>query len=176
MPKPRPTKEAIYVQVLSAAIELDFKKGHQKWTMSDLSRASKIGRSLIYYYFGKSRESLLLDAVKMIGEDLFGLSPSRLELWKQGRMIDSILISKKFAEQGLHLGAFYLAHRYKDSVVGKAIRDLENRQARKLQQFYPRRSEDDLRMFLAFFMGIVFAPETSEATARKAAKLLLRFG
>ena len=49
------SKDETFWSVLYSAIELDFKRGHLRGTMSELSRMSNVTRSLIYYYFGKSK-------------------------------------------------------------------------------------------------------------------------
>ena len=46
-------------------------------------------RSLIYYYFGRSKVSILKEGVKVIGEELVGLNERRIRMWKEGRFLDS---------------------------------------------------------------------------------------
>ena len=52
-------KDETYWKILDAVIALEIRRGHQKWTISELSRLSGITRTLIYYYFGKSKLEIL---------------------------------------------------------------------------------------------------------------------
>jgi len=152
------TKDQTYWKVLEAALEMDFKKGHQKWTMTDLSRASGVTRSLIYYYFGRSRYSLLMEAVKTIGEELFGLSAARLKLWQENRAEHSVRLSQKVAKENPHLLGFYFAHRFRDSPLGIEIRNLEKKHLMKLRQFLPQSKTQEFEDALAKVFGLVLCP------------------
>src|SRR4051812_25454632 len=111
---PRQTKkDDAYWKILNAAIALDFRKGHQKWTLSELSRTTGITRSLIYYYFGKDRGSILNEAIRLLGEDFFGFTTAKLKLWSEGKVAEAVLTTRKAMEFSPALPAFYLAHRFK---------------------------------------------------------------
>src|SRR4051812_22858182 len=118
-------KDQTYWTILNAAIQLDFKKGHQKWTMSELARTTEITRSLIYYYFGKSRLDILNEAVRLVGEEFFGLSDSKIKLWAKGEIAESVLFTRREIEKSPNLGTFYLIHRNRTSEIGESIRGLE---------------------------------------------------
>jgi AcrR family transcriptional regulator len=154
---------------------LDFRKGHQRWTISDLSRSSGITRSLIYYYFGKSREKILLEAVKALGEEFFGLTNERLMLWKQGKISESVLLSRKFIQSNPDLAAFYLLHRAKDSTIGETLRELEKKHHQKLMSFFKGSSEASNRARAGLLFGLVFAagiPDNAVLNAVRVAQKL----
>lgn len=156
-------KDQIYWKVLKAAMVLDYKKGHQKWTMSELARASGVKRPLIYYYFGKSRIDILLAAVKVLGEDCFGLSEERLALWKSGRMNESVKRSRALMQEHKDLAGFYFLHRAKENPVGNALRQLEKNYYQKIKRFFPTISREQQEQLGAFFFGLVFAPALSDS-------------
>ncbi len=166
-------KDEIYWKVLNAAIGLDFRKGHQRWTISELSRTSKVTRSLIYYYFGNSRANILQEAVQLIGEALMGLSEERIELWKQGRIFDSVMMSREVHEKTPYLGAFYLAHRLKDNDIGAAMRGLEDQYFKKMETFLPHLSADRRLSLFGIFFGLVFAPHLSQAAVKESVQMAL---
>lgn len=145
-------------QVLNAALELDFRKGHMKWTMSELSRKSRITRSLIYYHFGRSKISILEEAVRMIGEEFMGLSAARLEMWRRGRMADSMKAARGLARTSPHVGQFYLTHRDRPTEIGEALRRLEREYIKKLGIFFPEASEAGLKTLFTAFFGMCFSP------------------
>ncbi|MCB0357357.1 MAG: helix-turn-helix transcriptional regulator, partial [Bdellovibrionales bacterium] len=97
-----------YWKILNAALELDVKKGHLKWTVSDLSRKSGITRSLIYYYFGRSKSSILNEAIKLIGHEVAGLTPEREEMWNLGDFIASMKQARRTIENAPYLSLFIL--------------------------------------------------------------------
>ncbi len=141
---------------------LDFKRGHQKWTMAELSRVSGVKRPLIYYYFGKSRVEILLAAVKVLGEDCFGLSDRRVEMWKRGEMDQSIRESRKFLQDQKELAGFYFLHRAKDNAVGEALRLLERKYREKFCRYFPSLNKNQQEQLAAFFFGLVFIPDLSD--------------
>jgi AcrR family transcriptional regulator len=168
-------KDEIFWKILNAALNLDFRKGHLRWTMSELSRSSGITRSLIYYYFGKSRQGILLEAVKIIGEELLGLSPKRLELWEKSEIAESVLLSRKYIDNVPHLSSFYLMHRVRDSEIGDAMRRLETQYFKKMKKYFAADQEHQAKARFAVFFGLVFAPYLDEHAIRLSVKALKTF-
>ncbi|MBI3535442.1 MAG: TetR family transcriptional regulator [Deltaproteobacteria bacterium] len=152
-------KDETYWTVLNAAIVLDFERGHQRWTISDLSRKSKITRSLIYYYFGKSRSSILLEAVKLVGNEVFGFHEREMTLWREGKFSDSIVDAATIMAKSPQLGAFYLTHRTRDTEIGKLLQEMEQKYFEKLSSFFPDAALDDLITLFAMFLGFTLTPE-----------------
>lgn len=144
-------------------MELDFRKGHMKWTMSELSRKSGITRSLIYYHFGRSKSGILEEAVRMIGEEFMGLNTARMEMWQSGRMVDSLKAARNIAKTSPHVGQFYLAHRDRSTEIGAALRKLERDYVKKLGIFFPRANESGLRTLFTVFFGMCFSPLSDDA-------------
>lgn len=60
------SKEEIYFAVCNAILRMEMVKGYLRWTLSDISRFSGVTRSLIYYYFGKEKETILDEAYRVI--------------------------------------------------------------------------------------------------------------
>jgi AcrR family transcriptional regulator len=159
-------KDETYRNILNCALRLDFKKGHKRWTLTELSRSTQVTRSLIYYYFGKSKESILEAAIKLIGEELFGLSPERLKLWDQGAIEDSIHLSRKFVEASPYLIAFYFAHRAEENLIGELIRELEEGHKKKLKRFIKNISTEEAEAISGMLLGLVIAPKMSRSAIR----------
>ena len=145
-------------------MELDVKKGHQKWTLSELSRKSGITRSLIYYYFGRSKANILAEAVKMIGEDFTGMSPERLEMWKRGELAESMRITRRIYEKAPFLGPFFMQHRKSDTETGSALRKVEKDFYGKLRSFFPQADEAQIKALFVAYWGMSFAPECDDKT------------
>ena len=163
-------KDETYWKILNAALQLDFKKGHQKWTMSDLSRMTGVTRSLLYYYFGKSRLDILNEAIRLVGEELFGLTEKKKELWQNGDIAEAVLATRFVIESSPHLAAFYFVHRTRQTDFGEALRSLEIQYLKKLKQFFPTLPEDDLKGLFGLFFGLVFTPNLNESSIRQAVK------
>ena len=151
-------KDHTFWKVLNAALELEFKKGHLKWTMADLSRKSGITRSLIYYYFGRKKIDILKAAVKIIGEEFVGLSEERQEMWKQGEFEKSLTQARQFYEKAPHLCSFYLNDRGKPNEIGESLRDLEKTFKEKMRKFVPSADQSQLNTLFAVYFGISFSP------------------
>lgn len=161
MKKQRDRDETFW-RVLNAALELDFRKGHMKWTMSELSRRSGITRSLIYYHFGRSKQAILEEAVQVIGEQIIGITPERMEMWRQGDWKEAVMHSRAIIEQSPSLLNFYLLHRDRPTDIGQHLRNLEANYQKKLETLFPQLPSAALRGLFAFFFGVTFAPGVDE--------------
>ncbi len=151
-------KDDAFWAVLSSAIELEYKKGHLKWTITELSRKSKVTRSLIYYYFGRSKVSILKEGVKVIGEELVGLTEERIRKWKEGQFLESMLDAFEIYQKAPFLCAFYLNYRTMPNEIGESLLHLENEFFKKIKQFMPSLSDAQARAVFATYFGIIFSP------------------
>lgn len=165
-------KDETFWAVLNAAIQLEFVRGHQRWSMSELSRTSKVTRSLIYYYFGKSKGGILLEAVKIIGEEFFGLTASRLELWKNGEIADSVIQSRRLLEKSPHMGSFYMVHREAETEIGEALRTLEKEYKQKLKKFFGGVQDSYRDALFGLLMGLVLTPRLSDDAVKSAVRVV----
>jgi AcrR family transcriptional regulator len=171
MKKQRDRDETFW-RVLNAALELDFRKGHMKWTMSELSRRSGITRSLIYYHFGRSKQAILEEAVQVIGEQLVGVTPERMELWRQGDWKGAVLQSRAIVEQSPSLVNFYYLHRDRPTDIGQYMRKIESNYRRKLEMQFPHLPQAAFKGLHAFFLGLTFAPDMDETSLTYALDVL----
>lgn len=154
----RETKDQIFWKILKAAMSLDSKKGYLKWTIAELSRKCRVPRPSIYYYFGKEKKEILLSAVRILGEECFGLSPSRLALWKSGKSFESVRLSRQFLQEHHELIAFYFSQRDKDHDVGNALRELERKYHEKFKLYMPSKNLKEQEKMAALLFGMVFMP------------------
>ena len=165
---PKDSKHQVYWKVLRAVLDLDFRRGHLKWTISDLSRSSKVTRSLIYYYFGRSKEDIISEAVRFIGKELFGLSPERMELWEQGKIGESVEASRRAFSKYPFFQGFYFSHRFRPSPVGEQIRELEKMYFEKIKQFYPELGAHEVSLLGSMMLGFVVGPEADPKSIQRA--------
>lgn len=165
-------KDKNYFAILNAVLRLEVVKGHLRWKMADLSRLSGVNRPLIYYYFGKSKEVILETAMKSIGDEFFGLSTERMQLWKNGKIKESILMTRTMIAQAPHVAEFFFHWRHQKSEVASHLKSLEKRYPRKLRENFPQLSEADCEAVFAVFFGLVLVPELSEATIDRVLKAM----
>jgi len=151
-------KDASFWKILSSAMELDVKKGHLKWTLTDLSRKTKITRSLIYYYFGRSKLSILNEAIELIGDQFTGQTEERYELWKKGMLLESMIRTREIYDKAPYISQFILEHRVQQNEVGDRIRSKERAFRAKLKSFYPNLDKDQIQAVFSVYWGMCFAP------------------
>lgn len=151
-------KDDTFWKILDTALELDTKKGHLKWTISDLSRKSGVTRSLIYYYFGRSKTAILNEAIRLIGEELVGLNATRMEMWQQGRFSESLIHARSLRDKAPHIMGFIVEHREKPTDLGESLRQVEADFLKKLKQFFPQLKTDQIAALYGIFFGALFAP------------------
>jgi AcrR family transcriptional regulator len=162
----------IFWKILNTAIELDFRKGHLRWSMSELARSSGITRSLIYYYFGKDKHQILLEAVKALSTHVLGLDPRRMAQWQEGRLREAILEGYTGVQLSPTLPIFYLLHRRSEGGIGDAFREMEARYLEKIKSVFPKFSDDDRRTLFGVLFGVVVTPFTTETSINRAIDLL----
>lgn len=165
-------KDSTYWAVFDAIIKLDILKGHLKWKVSEVARTSKISRTLIYYYFGNSKESMLKNAVDALGEEYFGLSQIRIHLWKDGQILESVLRSRRLGLKSPYVNFFYMSRRFLENETGKQLRDFEIRYKKKLKKYFPKSSQDDIEALAAVFFGLVAMPDLSDRGVENALHLI----
>jgi len=149
-------------KILDAVLYLEVQKGHLLWKVSDIARVTKVTRSLIYYYFGKSKQEIVQVALKVVGEEFFGLSPNRLDLWKKGNFSQSVLETRKQIEKAPHVFVFYLNWRNRESELKKQLVQLENRYLSKLMESFKGITIEEARALFAIFLGLVSTPLIQE--------------
>ncbi|MEM7646683.1 MAG: TetR/AcrR family transcriptional regulator [Pseudomonadota bacterium] len=156
-------KDDIYWRVLNCALELEFKKGHLKWTMTELSRKSKITRSLIYYYFGRSKMDILQAAVSIIGEEFIGVGGRRIELWMKGEFEQSLTEARALYDKMPYLCAFYLNYRERPNDIGYELDKIDKAFKRKLKQMAPKATKEQINTIFAVYFGIGYSPYVGKA-------------
>ncbi len=157
-------KDEVYWQVLNCAIELEFKKGHLKWTMTELARKSKITRSLIYYYFGQSKIDILRAAVDIIGKEFTGVDNlKRMELWLKEDFEQSLIEAREIYEKMPHLCSFYLNYREKNNEIGEALQQIEKSFMKKIKVRAPKATQQQINTLFAVYFGIGYSPFVGRA-------------
>ena len=155
-------KEEIFWAVFSTVIKLDLLRGYLQWTHSELSRQSKVHRTLIYYYFGKSKEEILSAAVDYLGKEYFGLNEERLDLWKQNQIFESIHRSRVLWKKSSYVYSFYILRREQDNIAGQKLRELESLYEKKLRSFLPHLSQELFDAVQAILFGLAVSPRLSD--------------
>jgi AcrR family transcriptional regulator len=167
-------KDAAYWRILNAAVSLDLRFGHQRWTIAQLARSAKVARSLIYYYFGKSKMDILVHAVKLIGHEFAGGSEVRHKLWKEGRYADTLIASRHMIAQTPAMIPFYDLNRDKDNEVGKMIRAHEDAFKEKIKLFFPDLNTKQCEALFMIFVGVVFSSILDDESAVMAVEIALK--
>jgi hypothetical protein len=157
------SKDENYWKVLDSVVRLEVVRGHLQWKISDVSRLSGVQRTLIYYYFGKSKEGILTTALKTIGDEVFGLSAERLELWRQGKIRESVMASRQILQRAPHISEFYFHWRHQDSELKQELVKLEKRYITKLKSTFPHLTETDLKAIFVVFFATVNSADLSDA-------------
>lgn len=167
-------KERIYREIVAAAIALDLKCGHLKWTMTRLARRSGVSRPLIYYYFGKSKARILLEATKIFGGELAGFTAEKTNYWETGRIDLALAESRKLLSEIPGIAGWYYLQRDGATEVGEAIRKIEAEHLKKIRKYLPHVGEAGARAIFALFFGVSFSPIAGPETPATAVEIVLR--
>lgn len=153
-------------RILHAVIALEMGKGHLKWKVSDLARKVGVSRPLIYYHFGKTKQQILDQSILLVAEEFFGLSPEREALMREGRAVESLLLSRELFFKHPDFAVFYLKWRMQKSPVQKKLVEIEERYQDMLRKYFPRLNSTAIRALHGLLYGIVTAPFLDELAIR----------
>jgi len=168
-------KDELFWNVLDSAVALEVRHGHLKWKMSDLSRRSKVSRPLVYYYFGKDRRQILVEAIRMFGDELAGLSDKRIKYWDKGDIYTSVLASRDLCERLPHFVSFYFSHRGLTTDIGDLIRQIEDRYLKKIKRYLSKTTPDQGRAVFGFLFGLTFAPGLNKSAVAEGVRMIERY-
>ena len=156
-------KDKHFWLILDSVLRLEVTKGHLRWKISDVSRVAGVQRTLIYYYFGKSKTGILKSAMAIIGDEFFGLSPERMRMWGRGQVRDSILMTRDLMKKAPHMQLFFFHWRHQDSEIRDELLTIERRYLNKLKSHFPHLSDLDRKALFAVFFGICNAPDLPDS-------------
>jgi AcrR family transcriptional regulator len=152
------TKDEIYWRIFDSVLRLEVQKGHLKWKVADLSRAAKVNRTLIYYYFGDSKAEIIRNATISVAEVFFGNEASQLQQLIDGDIAGVVHESRRLALKSPHVVDFYLTWRRQNSEITDELARVENRYFEKLKKIFPALELDSLKAIYATFFGLVVNP------------------
>ncbi len=96
--------------------------------------------------------------MKLIGEEFFGLSPNRMEMWKKGQFVESVIRTRELVDKTPSMFVFYVTWRRKEGDIQKKLIELENRYCSKLQKEFPAITRNHAECILAILLGLTTAP------------------
>jgi AcrR family transcriptional regulator len=155
-------KDATWWKILSSAIQLDISHGHMKWTYTQLATKANVSRSIIYHYFGRKKEEILLQACHMFGQYLAGVTPNQVELYQKKKFSLALKIARDLFQKYPALLQFYWLHRNQKNEMSKLIKKYEKLADKKRQDFFPHLSEANRHLLQAIQMGLAIYPDLSD--------------
>jgi AcrR family transcriptional regulator len=169
------SKSQVFSKVLIAALQLDQKFGHQRWTMVQLAKTSGVSRPLIYHYFGKSKIGILEEGVRLIADEI-AFSEERVKMWKRGDLESAYLGTRRFMARFPGLDAFYFAHRGEATQLGETIGAMEREFFRKLKTFFPKAAQARLEALFGLAIALTFAPRVGDEAVTELVGAMKRLG
>src|SRR4051812_10202060 len=91
-----------YKRVLALSTEVIRQEvlcGSLRWKVTELSRASRTARSRIYELLGKSKPEILRNSLKIVLEEIYGLSAERQEFDKGNNQFQGFVRSRDIVMQ-----------------------------------------------------------------------------
>ncbi|MBT3584996.1 MAG: TetR/AcrR family transcriptional regulator [Halobacteriovoraceae bacterium] len=146
-------KEEVYFKICNTVLRLEVSKGHQKWTLSDIAKYADVTRSLIYYYFGKEKKTIVEEAFRYMLDLFFNLNSDE----HRGVAARMSNIIPKIKEMPYCFVLFFL-ERSKETEIGVIIRQKEKALLERLKSEYPDMDANQiLRVYLMELGAIAFS-------------------
>ena len=144
------SKDELFFQICHNVLKLEVSKGHLKWTLSDVAKESDITRSLIYYYFGKNKETILEEAYRYMIEVVFN-NDSTKRLGIKERMN---IVLEKIKNMPYLFILFYL-EKNTGSKISEMISKAEKKLLEKLSVDFPDKTEDEVLALYLLELGSI---------------------
>lgn len=113
------------VSLSAQVIRQDSVKGHLRWKVTELARTSGVARSRIYELLGTNKKQILVTALKIVLDDLYGRSPERQEFNRKHGKFAGVLKSRKTVLATPELLTFSYRNRHRTDEIGKLLRNAE---------------------------------------------------
>ena len=135
-----------YYRICDVLIRLDVQKGHLKWTISDVARIARVTRSLIYYYFGRKKEELLMEAARYMLKTIYAIDQPHDGL--------DVRIEKTLeaTNRNPYLFIFWHLNRGQATELGQMIAQEERKLIDSLKIYFPESSE--LEIFKIYMLEV----------------------
>lgn len=143
-------KEEVHFKICNSVLKLEVNKGHLKWTISEISKDSGVTRSLIYYYFGKEKQTLLEEAYRYMVQIFFSTDDDRA----LGLPIRMGRVLEKIKDMPYAFVLFYL-ERKEDTEIGQLIQRAEDRLIGRLKKEFPDMGDDELLRIYILELGSI---------------------
>ena len=171
---PAVNKQQTQLKIIQALFRLEISKGHLRWTVTQLARASGISRVTIYFHFGSNKKQILESALRSICGEFFGLTPERQELAKSD-FIASARITRDLAEQTPEFQVFYQVWRATKSPYCDILCEFETEYRKKLQALFPRLNAAQVSTIHASLHGAMAAPFLDDKMFAETIKQIMAF-
>ena len=156
------------IKVAAAIIDLEVKKGHLKWSVLTVAKASEMSRSLVYYQFGKTKKDILFNSLSELLEEFYGLSQTRREM----SLLQSLRLTHEIYRRNPSLAVFFQKWRNTDSEIATMLKESERKYEAKLSLSFTKASPAQVRSLHAIFHGFVTAPYLDATTIEVALRLI----
>lgn len=166
--------ENIRLHISTNVISMEIDVGHLKWKVADLSRACNVGRTLIYYYLGKDKTTILRNAVQIVCEDFYALTGKRKNFIKEGKLFESIMMARSTIRGCPQIAMFYQKWRFDKTEISNQLEILEKKYREKLTHCFPHLSQTQITSLHGFIHGMVTAPFHTEAEIKNSVQSLVK--
>lgn len=159
-------KHQTILKIIREIFRLEVLKGHLKWSVTTLAKATGISRPTIYSYFGQSKNDILLGALRFICEEYYGLSKDRLSL-AETDFVASAVYTKSLMDGTPGFSIFYQKWRFQKSEIQSLLIKYENRYQEKLLKLGFAKDAFEARYLHALLHGLITAPFLADKDFRK---------
>lgn len=162
-------KDANYWKIMNAAITLDITKGHLKWTISDLARKTEVQRTLIYYYFGKEKLDILLEACHLFGKIYAGTSSEQEGRFEQDDYFSGLKFARDTLKDCPALAPFYFINRERDNEISKLIKSY-HKEGLQMRSDSLNNNQTMAKAVFSFQIGLALFDELDDSELKEITK------
>ena len=166
--KCRMTELVSKAKIIPIVINLEIRKGHLKWSITNIAMLAGVSRSLVYYYFGKTKQEILANALRELVNDFYGLTDEKLNL----PLVDSLKSSHASYKLNPSYATFFQRWRLTESFLAAIFIEVEQRYEQRLHLIFPKADANQLKALHGLFHGIVTAPYLDPLSIEAAVNLI----
>lgn len=165
----------VRMKILGTVVALEVNKGHLRWTIAEIARRTKVSRALVYYHFGKTKGEILDRCLETVIGEYFALGNERAKWIFEGRVAESLAITRKMFLDNPSLVLFYMRWRTQPSPWQKKFREVDKRYQAKLKAAFPHLSDSQVLIVHGLYHGLVTAPFMTAEALKEGADWVSKF-
>ena len=158
-------KEKTLYKLVLSFFKLEVRKGHLRWSVTDLAKTSGVSRSLVYRYLGNTKNAMVLSCIRCFTHEFYGFSITDIKEF-EARFSANVVAARERLVEYHDAIIFYQKWRSRKSWIRDEFVEIETQFQARLKVLFPNFNDKQIILVHAVLHGLVTAPFIDPQQAR----------